>query len=65
MNNWQQVLTELDQSGISQQEIAKFAGCSQPTISELARGLIREPKYSIGKRLIELHGQRVTRDAAA
>lgn len=45
--------------GLTQQQLAKAAGCTQPTLSVLERGITRDPSFSIGSRLIELaYGRR-------
>ena len=45
--------------GLTQQQLAEAAGCTQPTLSVLERGITRDPSFSIGSRLIELaYGRR-------
>ena len=40
--------------GWTQQQLAEAAGCTQPTLSVLERGLTKDPHFSVGSRLIEL-----------
>lgn len=53
------IVSDLKRAGWSQSEVAKETGTTQTNISELLRG--REPKYYLGKRLVELH-ERVTNE---
>jgi hypothetical protein len=48
------VIRALSASGISQVEIAARCKCSQPTVSDLQTGRIKEPSYSIGATLLEM-----------
>lgn len=56
--DWIKLLSEISSAGATQKETADFCGCSQSTISELSRGEIKEPGFSIGKKLIEFYEQR-------
>jgi transcriptional regulator with XRE-family HTH domain len=53
--NWQLLLAELKKRGWRQVQIAERAGVVQATVSKLARGSIREPAYSVGAALLDLH----------
>ncbi|MCZ4064191.1 helix-turn-helix transcriptional regulator [Oxalobacter aliiformigenes] len=35
-------------------DIARYVGCSQPTISDISRGKIRNPSFEIGMALLDL-----------
>jgi hypothetical protein len=53
--NWQQMIADIRVRGYSQVSIAAACECTQGTISELARVPGREPRYSLGSRLLALH----------
>lgn len=46
------VIEKLIESGLTQMELAKIAGCSQPTISEIASGKTKSPSVRIAVALI-------------
>ena len=48
-------VNELTSMGITQTAIAKAAGVSQGTVSDLASGRIKDLSYSAGKRIEALH----------
>lgn len=53
--DWESIILELaEQHGMSQPAIATACGCSQPSISALARGETKDPRHSIGQALCEL-----------
>ena len=52
--NWQKLITELIESGMTQQEVADAAKCSQAFISDLKAGKRTGCEYSIGAKLVEL-----------
>lgn len=45
--------------GVTQAQMATVCRCSQPSISDLATGRIKEPVYSIGSALVRLMQERV------
>lgn len=53
--NWSQLITDLQNHGFTQPQIAARVGCGQTTVSELLRGNTTEPRYSLGQALIQLH----------
>lgn len=57
--NTQTIVLELLKSGLTQTELAKLAGCAQPTISAFRLG-VRGKRVSkeIGDRLFALHAER-------
>ena len=55
------LLEELQRVPLSQAEIAKAAGCSQPTINALVNGQQLETRESIARRIRELHSSLVGR----
>lgn len=57
--NWSQLIRELSERGVTQKEIADYCGCGQSTVSELLRGEIKEPSWSIGSALTALHAEQV------
>lgn len=57
--NWKNIVTELLATGLTQQQLADLAGCSQNMISDLYLGKKGERLgYSIGKSLVDLHQER-------
>ena len=70
--NWPQLITDLQEQGFTQPQIAARVGCAQATVSELLRGKTSDPRYSLGVSLKALHKlavpvkktQRRTADAA-
>ena len=52
--NWSNVISELQAAGWSQPQIAAECGCAQSTISDLARGSTKDPRYTIGEKLKQL-----------
>lgn len=53
--DWKQLLKELDEAGMTQTQIAETCGTSQATVSDLARGVTKNPSFSIGAAVVELH----------
>ena len=51
---WKDYIAAITQQGIPQSQIARLAGCSQPTISDLASGKTKEPRHSLGEALLEV-----------
>ena len=56
--NWQKIIIDLCDSGLTQQEIAAKAGCAQTTVSELASGKTADPRFSLGQRLLAIARKR-------
>jgi transcriptional regulator with XRE-family HTH domain len=56
--DWTQIIGDLEDSGLTQKEIAERAGCSQPYVSQLKRGQRKSPDFQIGQALAQLHEQR-------
>ncbi len=53
--DWKPVIAQVRaKQGLTQPQLAKLVGCSQACISDLVRGRVREPRYSLGLRLLEL-----------
>ena len=53
--NWQTVITEIKSGlGITQVQLAERVGVAQTSISELERGIVKDPRYSTGAALMEL-----------
>jgi predicted GIY-YIG superfamily endonuclease len=48
------VIRALSAAGVNQVDMAARCKCSQPTISDLQSGRIKEPSYSIGEALLEM-----------
>lgn len=52
--NWVETIALLKEAGYTQPQIAEFCKCGQSTISELATGETKEPRYSTGQALQQL-----------
>lgn len=52
--DWKQIIAEIQESGLSQPQIAERCKCAQATISDLSRGKTEDPRDSIGQALREL-----------
>lgn len=51
---WQKILKSLKDKGWTQTDIANECNISQSAVQQINSGIIKEPRYSVGKRLIEL-----------
>lgn len=56
--DWKQVITDIKDSGLTQEQIAQCVGVSVGTLSELLHGKVMEPKWSKGSALLRLHAAR-------
>lgn len=54
--NWSQLVLSIQAAGWSQPQIAAACNCAQSTISDIAAGRTKDPRFSIGKALIDLAG---------
>lgn len=54
---WKSIIQDLLDSGYTQGQLAGAVGVAQTTISELLHERIREPGWSKGKALLQLHMQ--------
>ncbi len=52
--NWPALISEIQAAGWSQPQIATECQCAQSTISDLAGGKTKDPRYTIGERLKQL-----------
>lgn len=56
--DWSKVIEALEESGLTQQQIAEHCGCSQPYISQLGRGIRSGPGFEVGTALKSLYDSR-------
>ena len=64
--DWKNLIQDLRDSGLTQNEIADKAGCSQAYISDLSNGKRgKSVSYEIGTRLRDLHKSTVRKAHAA
>lgn len=55
MNQWQRMISELREKGLTQTNIASQIGCSQNYVSDLERGLCgKRLSYDLGRKLEKL-----------
>lgn len=52
--NWPALISEIQAAGWSQPQIAAECQCAQSTISDLAGGRTKDPRYTIGQKLKQL-----------
>jgi transcriptional regulator with XRE-family HTH domain len=52
------LLQELKAAGLTQKQVADYCGCSQVTVSDLARGVTTDPSFSIGRLIVALHARK-------
>ena len=62
--SWQVVISDLVAAGMTQEEIAKDANCSQAFVSDLKNGNRKDCRYEIGAALVALH-EKVLKQKAA
>ena len=55
MINWQQVILNLNNAGLSCERIAKTVSSNQRHIARIARCEVKEPKFNTGVRILDLH----------
>lgn len=55
--DWKELLKDLSDAGWTQARIAEQCNVGQATVSELARGITTEPRFSLGDRLKRLHAE--------
>jgi len=55
MIDWKMVALNIRQSGVSLSRAADLIGCDEQTINRLSRGDTKEPKFSIGVKILDLH----------
>lgn len=53
--DWNSLISDLEGAGLTQKEVAKKAGCSQPYISQLKGGRRKGPDFIIGQALVDMH----------
>lgn len=53
--NWNRIMLNLRAAGLSMAAISRRIGMDQATCQRLARGEIREPKFSHGIAILDLH----------
>ena len=60
-----QLIQELIDTGLSEAEIGDRIGLSQPQVHRLKTGEAKEPKWSVGERLIALHKEKCSKSVRA
>lgn len=63
--NWQKIIRDLLDSGLTQVQIAEQCGTSQGYISDLSNGRRTRVGYDLGRALERLHQERSVSGAAA
>lgn len=57
--DWKTLITDLQASGLTQLEIGKQIGLSQPSVVDVIRGRTKDLKWSVGQALIAMHKAKV------
>lgn len=52
--NWQQLMHELMDSGLSQTKIAELLGTTQATVSRIASGSVKAVYWDMGNKILNL-----------
>lgn len=52
--DWKLLIAELQSLEMTQAQIAAACNCGQSTVSELAKGVTKDPRHSIGEALRKL-----------
>lgn len=66
MNQWQKMISELREKGLTQTSIATEIGCSQNYVSDLERGLCgKRLSYDLGKKLETLWKENCSKQLTA
>ena len=52
--DWPQIIDALKAKGVTQPDLALACGCGQATISDIRRGNTKDPRTSLGLRLLAL-----------
>ena len=53
--DWKNVIEKIQaRHGLTQPQIAEIVGCAQGSISHLVSGRTPDPRYSIGRKLLDL-----------
>jgi len=63
--DWKTLISDLMEAGLTQAEIGKEVGLSQPAVSELVSKRTADVKWSVGEKLLTLHRDRCMTQAAA
>jgi transcriptional regulator with XRE-family HTH domain len=62
--DWNQIVAEIKETGLTQAQIANKIGVAVGTLSEICSGKVVEPKWSKGDALLALHAKLVGKKAA-
>ena len=65
MTDFRKIIIDLNAAGLSDREIARRTGVTQPAISRMRNKRGVDPRYSLGHALCELHTEIVERRDAA
>ena len=53
--NWIELMADLRNAGLSQDRIAKEIGITQASVSDIATGKTKTPRWETGSALVALH----------
>jgi predicted transcriptional regulator len=57
--NFQQLVTDLNEAGMSEADIGSSIGLSQAQVHRLKTGESKQPKWESGQKLVALHKSRL------
>ena len=55
MNDWQKICLEIRSNYKSLHTVGREIGSDERHLNRLARGEVKEPKHSVGEKLLKLH----------
>jgi predicted transcriptional regulator len=64
MKTVQKMIIEILDSGLTEPELAMLASSTQPTINRIKQGATEDPRYTLGKKIEQIHAGRVSPGAA-
>jgi hypothetical protein len=53
--DWKSLISDLKAAGLSETHIAGAVSCGQASINEIGSGKTTNPRYNLGRALVELH----------
>lgn len=62
--NWALIISQMEERGASLTSLAREIGVSLSTLSDLKHRRTKEPKWTMGSRLVQLHGRLTASDSA-
>lgn len=64
MTNWPTIISDLN-AALGRAELARKAGAGVSTLADLATGKTKEPRHTLGVKLLKLHARASVRKAVS